>query len=356
MATNSIQKLLIARGAFYEDMYENAWHRALKELGVQSEIFETHSFTLPGFLGRVERRLLWGPGIARLQKKFIEKVRHEKPDATLLYQGHYFDQTTLEEIRPYTFIAGYHNDDPFGPHKNMLRYRLILPALPFYHGFHVYRSCNVEEALEHGVPKVKVLKPYYLPWLDYPRKLSKEERTSFGCDIIFAGHAENDIRIYCLTAMVRAGIDLHLHGDEKFWKPLLFPDVYERLKPIRKVTGEDYRKALCGAKIAACFFSKWNRDQYTRRSFEIPACGVFMLAERTLMMQEVFEECKEAEYFSSPEEFVDKVRFYLKHDSVREKIARAGQLRVTSSGHDIYSRMKQWLEDISQWKEQLTNS
>ena len=81
-----------------------------------------------------------------------------------------------------------------------------------------------------------------------------------------------------------------------------------------------------------------------------------MLAERTLMMQEVFEECKEAEYFSSPEEFVDKVRFYLKHDSVREKIARAGQLRVTSSGHDIYSRMKQWLEDISQWKEQLTNS
>lgn len=342
--------VLIVQGAF-EDIYEPAWKRALEELGIRCEILYTHNRTLPGLFGRIERRLLWGPSVIKLEKTLIEKVRSDRPDITLLYQGHYFDRKIIEQIRPLTFVAGYHNDDPFGTRKKMLRYRHLLPALQSYHGFHVYRMCNAEEARSYGVKNVGVLMPYYIPWLDSPRGLNLAELKNFKCDVVFAGHGEDDLRVGCLSEAVRAGIKLHLHGEDSSWKPILPEDVYRIIKPIKKVVGEDYRKALCGAKIAACFFSKWNRDQYTRRSFEIPACGVFMLSERTPIMQDLYEEGKEITFFSSPEEFMDKVRFYLRHGNLRKQIAEAGYRRVTSSGYDIYSRMRQWVREVSEWRE-----
>jgi hypothetical protein len=345
-----IRTVLIVRGAFGE-MYEPAWHKALNELGIKCGLFDCHRLTLPGIPGRVERRVLAGPGITRIRRNLIRTVKQEKPDVTLLYQGHYCDKHTLEQLRPITFVTGYHNDDPFGQKQNMLRYRHFLPSLPLYHGFHVYRECNVEEMIVAGVPRVKVLMSYYLPWLDYPRRLSPIELNRLGCDVVFAGHCENDTRLECMAKLARDNVQVRIHGGQYYWKQALPKDVYAKIKSTPAVFGENYRKAICGAKIALSFFSKWNRDQCTRRVFEIPACGVFLLCERTPVMQELFTEGHEAEFFSSADECLEKVRFYLHNDAALKRIAQAGYQRVTTSGHDIYSRMKQWLADVSHWKE-----
>ncbi|MCX5636888.1 MAG: glycosyltransferase [Planctomycetota bacterium] len=334
-------------------MYEPAWHKALNELGINCRLFDCHALTLPGLLGRVERRILAGPGIRRIRRNLLQTVKQERPDVTLLYQGHYCDRDTVEQLRHITFVAGYHNDDPFDERQSMLRYRHFFPALPLYNGFHVYRQCNVQDAINAGVPRVKVLMSYYLPWMDYPRKLLPNELSRCGCDVVFAGHCENDMRLECITGLVRDNIRTRIYGGKRYWKPALPGDIYAKVKPIPIVFGEDYRKAICGAKIALSFFSKWNRDQYTRRVFEIPACGAFLLCERTPVMQELFVEGTEAEFFSSTRECLDKAMFYLKNDTARQKIAEAGYLRVTTSGHDIYSRMKQWLADISLWRKEL---
>jgi len=71
------------------------------------------------------------------------------------------------------------------------------------------------------------------------------------------------------------------------------------------VYGKEYRQALCDAKLGACFLSKWNGDEYTRRVFEIPACGVMLLAERTRTMESLFKEGRDAECFGSAEEPLD---------------------------------------------------
>ena len=74
-------------------------------------------------------------------------------------------------------------------------------------------------------------------------------------------------------------------------------------------------------------------------------------------MQEFYCEGKEAEFFESPEEFVDKAQFYLRNDEKRKRIAAAGYARVVASGNDIYSRMRQWLADVTEWRneKQLEN-
>jgi hypothetical protein len=341
-------RVVIARGAF-ADIYEPAWNRALKEIGASSELFDAHALTLPGLPGRVERRILWGPGVVRIRRALIARVEETRPDITLLYQGHYYDGETVAALSRLSFVVGYHNDDPFGTRGNMLRYRHLLPALPQYQGFHVFRRINLAEAISAGARRVGLLRSYYLPWVHYPQSLDVQQSREFGCDLVFAGHAEQDIRIGCISDAVRAGIAVKLFGEDRFWKRALDADVYDRLGPTSKVLGERYRLALCGAKIAACFFSKWNRDQYTQRVFEIPACGIFMLSERTDEMLELFNEGQEAAYFSSKEEFVDKTRYYLAHDSERQRIAANGADRVRADKHDIHSRMRQWLADVTTW-------
>ena len=347
------RSVLIARSAF-DVQYEPALNRALNELGVSSRIVETHQYIGGGLLGRLQERVLWGPGLAKASRELLRGVREEKPDVVLFYQGHHYSRPTVAAARAHAFIAGIHNDDPFGPRRKLLRYRLLLKALPLYHGYHVYRDCNVPELQAWGVPRVKVLMSFYVPWLDFPRDLDQREMQRWGCELAFAGHPEPDMRTECIARTVRAGIAVKLYGPERFWRKWLPPDVFRRLAPLRKVFGEDYRKALCGAKMVACFLSKWNRDQYTRRAFEIPACGAFLLAERTPLMRQLYEEGREAEYFDSPEEFLDKVRFYRDHDQARRKVAQAGCRRATTSPYDVYSRMRQWLGDVSQWRREMT--
>lgn len=347
----NVSSVLIVRGAF-GDIYEPAWERAFRELGVRCEFFDSHALTLPSLLGRVERRILWGPGVQKIRKELIRFVRERQPDVTLLYQGHYFDAQTLLELQKHTFVAGRHDDDPFGPRRGMLKYRILLGSLHAYQGFHVNRQVNVEEVLRLGVPRVAVSMNYYLPWMDYPREVSRYDQDRFGSDLVFAGHWEDDLRVECLVRAVRAGIRVRIFGGDRFWKPSLPKDVRRRVGPMPKLYGEDYRKALCSSKIATAFYSKWNRDEYTNRSFEIPACGAFLLSERTPKMVEMFEEEKEAVYFTTPDQFVDKARYYLSNTESRIRIAEAGRRRVLESGHDIYSRVRQWMEDVSRWKSQ----
>ena len=47
---------------------------------------------------------------------------------------------------------------------------------------------------------------------------------------------------------------------------------------------------------------------------------------------------------------MDKVLFYMRNDAVRQRIAAAGYARVIPSGNDIYSRMRQWLSDVAEWR------
>jgi hypothetical protein len=347
---SKVRSVLIVQGAFGE-IFEPAWNRALNDLGIRAELFETHSLTLPGILGRIERRVLLGPGISRIRARLVQHVKQRRPDVTLFYQGHYFDRETLEQIRRVTFVVGYHDDDPLGVRKSMLRYRHLLPSLSIYRGFHVIRRVNVNEMLAHGVPRVEVLLHSYRPWIHYPVVLDLHDQRHWGSDIVFVGHWEDDMRASCLSAAARAGSKVRIFGSTRYWKPALPQDVYRQVGPVRPVFDELYRKALCGSKIAVAFLSKWNRDEHGMRSFEIPACGAFMLSERTELMRELYEEGKEAEFFSSLDEFLDKIKFYLAHESARVRIAKAGHRRAARSGYDIHSRINQWLQDVNDWRE-----
>lgn len=71
-----------------------------------------------------------------------------------------------------------------------------------------------------------------------------------------------------------------------------------------------------------------------------------MLADRTEEHLELFDEGKEAEYFGSDEEYVEKIHYYLKKGTARERIARAGHLRCMTSGYSYDDRIRAVMSDI----------
>jgi spore maturation protein CgeB len=112
---------------------------------------------------------------------------------------------------------------------------------------------------------------------------------------------------------------------------------------------EDYAKVLRSSKISLGFLSRYSKkipDFHTSRSVEIPACGSFLLAERTHEHMVLFEEGKEADFFNEGEELIDKAKFYLKNENVRNKIAKAGYEKVYKLGLRNDDVMKKVLDKL----------
>lgn len=111
--------------------------------------------------------------------------------------------------------------------------------------------------------------------------------------------------------------------------------------------GPDYARALAGAKIAIGLLSKRVPETTTTRSFEIPAMGTFLLAERTADHQALFDEGHEAAFFEGAEELAAQIRLYLNDDAARARIAQAGQHKCQTAGYATdqqFSRITDWLE------------
>lgn len=63
------------------------------------------------------------------------------------------------------------------------------------------------------------------------------------------------------------------------------------------------------------------------RDFEIPMSGGFYLTRYTEELEDYFEVGKEIECYRTTEELLDKCRYYLKNETAREEIGRAGLTR-----------------------------
>lgn len=341
-------KLLLAGGWQY-DFYEKACADALAQNGVEVVPFSWNRFfsSLPG---RAEAKyVIAGPLTLAMNHRLLSTVRRERPDFVFVWRGTHVLPRTLRAIRSQTGAAlvSYNNDDPFSPRysNSELRHwrrlwKIFKASIPEYDLHFVYRQCNLAEFCEAGARRALLLRSYYIPSVHRPVSLSEEERARFAADVVFVGHYEPE-RWQYIRALVENGLKVRIFGRPSSWNASRLGDLAEYFGRIEPVFGDDYAKALCGAKMALCFFSRLNRDTYTRRAFEIPACGSVLLSERTEEMQSLFAEEAEAVYFSTREELVDKALALIRDEARRQRIAQAGHGRCLRDGHSIDARM-QW--------------
>ena len=335
-------KIFVA-GYFSAFWHEDAWCRALRELGHEVVEFRMQSYIPDNILGRIQNRFVLGPAINCINHEMLKAVNETTPDVVVCYRALPLTADTITRITQQKngstkpLVVCYNNDNAFGDVGDKAYWRHFKQAIPCYDLHLVYRQSDVSNL----GPDIRsyVLHPHYLPWLH--RGIDADQLSNWGSDICFLGHFEPDRRAQELDYLMRC-VPAHyrLHGSA--WAEHSKGMAWQGMDT-SELQGENYVKALNASKIALVFFSTWNRDTFTRRVFEIPVCGTLMLSQRTETMKALYEEDKEAVYFDTKEELADKAAYYLAHDRARNAIIEAALKRCVTSGYDIYSRMREWL-------------
>lgn len=320
----------------------------LRQLGLDVYAFNTDRYfpsQVKGIHG-LWRHLCWGPPLWRLNADLFREAERLLPDIVMIDKGLMVHPDTLRKLKSLkTILIHYSHDDQFNPANQSRYYRA---GIPLYDLHITTKSFNVEELRQGGVGAVVFQDNGFDPSVFYPRDVTPLDRQRLGGEVGFVGAWEEE-RAESILYLARHGVSVRVWGPG--WKGHRELN-HTALKIEEKgLWGEDYPLAICATDINLCFLRKINRDLQTTRSIEIPACGGFMLAERTEEHRRLFEEDKEVVFFSSDEELLEKVRYYIKHADERQKIAIAGRERCFG-GYSFEERFRWLVKDInpSSWK------
>lgn len=313
---------------------------ALESLGHSVRLVD-ESLAYSWLDARPTRSLVWRlrrrvpAGASYFRRTVLQRARDFFPDIVLVLKGAYLDAETLHELKRTTsaLLINFSTDDPFNDAPST---PCIRPCLPFWDVYATPRAHTITELRQHCKGEIVYLPFAYDPDSHFPeRSITREEERAFGSDLAFIGVCDSD-RVNTLKFLAnQSGLVVGFYGGGRR---------YQLIKNLRRnhrgfAVGRDYRLALACSKIALSLNRKANRDTHVMRTFEIPACGAFLLAERTDEQRGMFIEDEEAVFFNGTDELLEKITFYLRHPEARQKIANAGHRRVTSGKNTYRDRV-----------------
>jgi spore maturation protein CgeB len=291
---------------------------------------------------RLGHRLDRHPDLLGANRAILAHLAGRAFDVLWIDKGREIKSATLARARrqsPRTRLVAYSPDDMNNPDNQSVHWRR---GVPLYDLHVTTKSYNVAELRAMGAQDVMFVDNAYDPREHRPWELTPAERDRFGVDVGFIGTLERD-RAQQMLALARRGITVDIWGDR--WERFRERDPRLRIHR-RSLWGAEYGKALGAIRINLAFLRKAARDLQTTRSIEIPACGGFMLAERTDEHRRLFDEGREAEFFGSTEELETKIRYYSEHEDERARIAAAGRARCLRDRYDNAGRLAAVIEHL----------
>lgn len=340
--------------------------RALERLGHNVRGVDTvEPLRRASWLQRHLRRRLQLDSVVRdINRSVLEAARAVRPDIVWGEKQEFLRADTIAELRKLGATTVHFTPDPYFS-LDWKRTRLMDSAMG---AFDVLVYCKSYERKEYEVlGKPLVYMP--LGYCDEVHRPLLSDDPRWHCAVGFLGGWEPR-REQMLHEVAAAGVDLKIWGG--YWQFLgdgrWTLRRYVILKQLAggdrfrihrdgllaaawqsgEVYDDDYARALTGSRIGLGFLRKVCPDQHTTRSFEIPACGSMLLADRTDEHREFFEEGKEAEFFGSTEEMLEKVKFYSGNGTARSRIAQAGRARCIGGRYAYVHRLRAALESVQQ--------
>jgi hypothetical protein len=281
-------------------------------------------------MNRVAFRLVMGPHINRFNRDVIEMAEREKPDLLWADKALWMWPKTLDRIRSLGISSvSYMIDNPFGPRRDP-GWRLYMKCIPRYDLHVVQRDKNIADYRSRGARDVIKIQTAYEPTIHFPQPEGWSDRDR-NRDISFVGTPYDD-RADTLTRLSNE-FDVAISGNSRQWQRALTSEAFTKLYREGELFQQKYREAIWRSKINLSFITHSNQDEFVHKSFEIAACGGFLLAERSQGHMDRFVEGEEAVFFTGYDELEEKIRCYLPDEAARERIAAAGRERAHRSGY-----------------------
>lgn len=313
-------------------------------------------------LRQVQRRAGRGRVVDDINRSVLAAGREFKPDVVWAEKQEFLRPETLMELKDIGAQLIHFTPDPYFS-LAWKRTRLMDSAIGV---FDIIVYCKSYEREQYAaLAKPLIFMP--LGYCDETHRPLVSDDPSWQAAIGFMGGWEPR-REHLARTLLAAGLELKIRGG--YWDFLLDgrwtlrrqiilkqlaghdafsicrDDALGRAWQGGEVYQDDYARALTGAKIGLGLLRKVCPDQHTTRTFEIPACQSMLLADRTEEHSNFFEEGKEAEFFDSPEELVDKAKFYCGNENSRRRLAEAGLERCVKSKYAYVHRLCATLQQI----------
>jgi spore maturation protein CgeB len=143
----------------------------------------------------------------------------------------------------------------------------------------------------------------------YPRKVPRD------IDVSFVGQPHGN-RKQIISFVEGKGIDIKTYG--LGWKD------------DSRISFDEMIDIFCKSKINLNLSksSTGELQQIKGRVFEVPGCRAFLLTDPAESLEQYYEIGKDLVVYESPQDMIDKIKYYLEHDAEREKIAKAGYERT----------------------------
>ena len=323
---------------------------ALERLGHTVIPFDINAYELVRpLLRKIAFRAAIGPHLHRLNHDLLAAAEKHQVEALWADKVLGLWPSTLQAMRRKRIVTlSYMIDNAFGPRRDP-GWRLYMKCLREFDLHVTQRDVSVRDYEARGARRVLKIQTAYEPTLHFapPAGWSDADRSR---EVSFIGSPYDNRAEFLLRLATEFHLPLTVSGS-KAWRSALSPEMLTKL-----FSGEDglyhdaYRQAIWASKINLSFLTHSNQDEFAHKSFEIAACGGFLLAERSEGHSERFREDQEAVFFSGVEECAAKIRRYLPDEVARTRIAAAGQARAQQSGYSNdaqVARIVAALDDIA---------
>ena len=283
-----------------------------------------------GKLNVLQYRYPAGPLISRVNAGLVDAVRDAKPDVVWFDKPLVFTAATLDRIKQTgALTVCYNQDNPFGPRQDGC-WRQFHRIHPLFDLHCLFRKADVARYQGWGRNFIELQFSFDSAQQFPPTSgWGDRDRTR---EVSFVGSPHEDRPEFLRELIFKHKLPITISGPN--WNKVLSNEEHKLYMRGAFLKDDAYREAIWQSKINLAFVTRLNEDDVAHKSFEIAACGGFLLAERTPAHQAAFEEGREAEFFSSVEECAEKIRYYLAHPDEHEEIAQRGLERATRSGYD----------------------
>jgi len=290
---------------------------------------------------RAIRRMLQSRIVHEYNQLILDCASQIKPDILLAFKGQSVTVATLRKLRSSGIaLYNYFPDTIPSEQGNLLAETIQEYDCVFY--TKRFWEANPPDGL--GKRPLVFLPHGYDPELHRIMELDARETSELTHDVtVIASHTDYKEKVLLELIGLMPKLDLHIYG-ERWTCPPRALELRSHISGMA-LAGSRYAKGVRAARINLAITSWTGRlelDETTTRTYEIPACGGFMLHERTPELLELYEEGSEVAAFGSLEELASKIEYYLGRPEEREAIARAAHVRCVPA-YSYDERMKEIL-------------
>jgi spore maturation protein CgeB len=306
----------------------------------QFDVIDTH---IPFFkTNRVFRtlgfRFKFGPLIAAINRYILQKLNSGSYDLIWIDKGIFITKDTIVLLRERAKrLVHYTPDMAFYDNKS----KHFETAINLYDYVITTKSAEIDYYLNYvSKEKLVVTTQGFSKTIHKPYHSFSDKDDS----IVFIGLAET-YRFEMIEFLIENGIRVKLVG--KGWEN--FIKRHKNNKNLvfiaESIYDENYCKLISLSKFALGLLSKKFPEYHTTRTFEIPACGTALITEKNIETNSFYEN-DEVIFYSSKEDVLSKINYYIKNNEELEQLSNKGLIKVNDKGFDYYSILHKIIEII----------